>query len=55
MLLSQFASPSPSLKGNATDSSVDLFFPEAVLKQDTLLLYNPKEYRGEKSLSFLPT
>ena len=30
------------------------FFPETVLKQDTLLLYNPKECRGTKNLSFLP-
>ena len=30
------------------------FFPETVLKQDTLLLYNPKECRGKKSLSFPP-
>ena len=30
------------------------FFPETVLKQDTLLLYNFKEYRGKKSLSFPP-
>ena len=25
-----------------------MFFPETVLKQDTLLLYNPKECRGKK-------
>ena len=30
------------------------FNPETVLRQDTLLLYNPKECRGKKSLSFLP-
>ena len=31
------------------------FFPETVLKQDTLLLYNPKECRKKKkSLSFPP-
>ena len=32
------------------------FFPETVLKQDTLSLYNPKEYRGEKKICpfFLP-
>ena len=30
------------------------FFPETVLKQDTLLLSNPKECRGKKSLSILP-
>ena len=28
------------------------YFPETVFQQDTLLLYNPKEYRGKKSLSF---
>ena len=30
------------------------FNPETVLRQNTLLLYNPKECREEKSLSFLP-
>ena len=31
------------------------FNPETVLRQNTLLLYNPKECReGKKSLSFLP-
>ena len=29
------------------------FFPETVLKQDTLLLYNPKECRKKKVCSFL--
>ena len=42
--------PLPPSKEMATHSSVDLFFPEAVLKQDTLLLYNPKECRGEKKV-----
>ena len=28
------------------------YFPETVLKQDALLLYNPKECRGRKSLYF---
>ena len=28
------------------------FFPETVLKQDTLLLYNPKEFRGKKFCPF---
>ena len=28
------------------------FFPETVLKQDTLLLYNPKECRGKKKFVF---
>ena len=32
----------------------DSWPPDSVLKQDTLLLYNPKECRGEESLSFLP-
>ena len=30
------------------------FFPETVFKQDALLLYNPKECRGKKKMSFLP-
>ena len=30
------------------------FNPETVLRQDTLLLYNPKECRGKKNLSFFP-
>ena len=30
------------------------FNPETVLRQDTLLSYNRKEYRRKKSLSFLP-
>ena len=30
------------------------FNPETVLRQDALLLYNPKECRGKKCLSFLP-
>ena len=28
------------------------FFPETVLKQETLLLYNPKECRGKKKFVF---
>ena len=35
-----------------TESARRLFFLETVLKQDTLLLHNPKERRGEKVCPF---
>ena len=45
--------PLPYLHFNITELA-RRFFPETVLKQDTLFLYNSKEFRGEKSLSFPP-
>ena len=33
---------------------IKVFFSETFLKQNTLLIYNPKECRGKKTLSFPP-